>query len=91
MTMSSRKTRRLPNRASIKGNRPAVVDREAMAHVNRLGRVKVSYLSEATAKAAASRVSEAHRRPLPDVYRCCVCCLWHVGGAASTVAAGEQS
>jgi hypothetical protein len=59
-----------------------VIDRESSAHVNRYGKAKVAYLTEATAKAAAVRRGEKDRTEPPAVYRCPTCGGFHVGGGA---------
>jgi hypothetical protein len=87
--VSSRKTRSLPNRSSIKGNQHRVVERTSSAHVNKYGKVKTGYLSEVGAIAAATRLGEVRRSPAPGTYRCSTCGLWHLGGTAPTVA-GES-
>ena len=58
-----------------------VIDRESSAHVNRYGKAKVAYLTEASASQAAVRRGEKDRSAPPNVYRCTTCGIWHVGGA----------
>jgi hypothetical protein len=64
-----------------KKHRAPVIERTSFAHVNKYGKPKVTYMSEATAMASAEERSRKNRRPAPGVYRCSVCGGWHVGNS----------
>jgi hypothetical protein len=69
---------------SLKASHPRPqIERESSAHVNRFGKPKVAYLTEASATEAAVRRGAQDRSAPPNVYRCTTCGIWHVGGAAS--------
>ncbi len=68
---------------SVKASRHRrVIDREPSAHVNRFGKPKVAYFTEAGAAEAAARRGEKDRSAPPAVYRCPTCGGFHVGGGA---------
>lgn len=56
------------------------VYRAPQSHVGRYGKPKVSYLTEASARAKADELNASRPREHPaTVYRCPTCGAWHVG------------
>jgi len=63
----------------LRGQQQPKVERAAKSHVGLYGQPKVSFLSEANARAAAeSRGAESRRHV--GTYRRQTCALWHIGG-----------